>query len=345
MGYNPPDIMVQKSDKPATLPGVFSTLAAGFELTTRYLWLMVIPAVLDFFLWIGPRLSFRPLIESLIAQLPAESLQLVPAAALDSLTGINFFAYLSVVFLGVPALMRGPTPAATPIQPAIIERAGIGEWAGYLALLTLAGLLLAAVYYCLIAYALRRVGAAAMNTAAPFDPLRFARRTGRTWLRLAGLTGLFLLLSLIIFFPTSLLAGFLSLINQTIGVLVIMGALVIIIWIVMFLSYTPQGMTLNPRPFLPSLVESVQLFRRNLPASLGLLFVVTLARQLLATILLTADSGTWVTGINLLAHAYISTALIVALFIFYRDRYAAFLQTAPATQVGPQPPATQQEQP
>jgi hypothetical protein len=63
----------------------------------------------------------------------------------------------------------------------------------------------------------------------------------------------------------------------------------------------------------------------------------------LATILLTADSGTWVTAINLLAHAYISTALIVALFIFYRDRYAAFLQAAPVTQPGPAP-ATSQEQ-
>ncbi len=122
-----------------------------------------------------------------------------------------------------------------------------------------------------------------------------------------------------------------------------MGALVLIIWIVMFFSYTPQGMTLNPHRFLPSLAQSVQLFRRNLPASVGLLFVVTIARQLLGTILLSADSGTWVTGINLLAHAYISTALIVALFIFYRDRYAAFLQAAQAPQAGP-PPATSQEQ-
>lgn len=337
--------MVQKRDKPAALPGVFSTLAAGFELTTRYLWLMVIPAALDLFLWIGPRLSFRPLIETLLGQLPAGSLQLFPAGLVESLTSINFFTYLSVVFLGVPALMRGTAPAVTPIQLAIIERAGLGEWAGALALLTLAGLLLTALYYGLIAYALRRMAAVVMKTAAPFDLFRFARRAGRTWFRLAGLTGLFLVLTLIIFLPFSLLAGFLALISQTVALLVMMGALVFIIWVVMFFSYTPQGMTLNPRAFLPALVESVRLFRHNLPASLGLLVVVTIARQLLDTILLTADSGTWVTGINLLAHAYISTALIVALFIFYRDRYAAFLQAAPLNPPGPPPPATPQEQP
>lgn len=101
----------------------------------------------------------------------------------------------------------------------------------------------------------------------------------------------------------------------------------LIIWVTMFLSYAPQGMTLNPRPFIHAFFESVLLFRANLPTSLGLLFIVVLIRRLLETLLLSADSGTWVTGINLLAHAYISTALIVALFIFYRDRYTAHLQT------------------
>ena len=74
--------------------------------------------------------------------------------------------------------------------------------------------------------------------------------------------------------------------------------------------------------------EGVRLFRANLPASLGLLFVVTLVRRLLDIVLLAADTGTWMTAINLLAHAYICTALVVAMFIFYRDRYTAFLQEA-----------------
>jgi len=322
--------MVQKQDKTAALPGVFSTLAAGFELTTRYLWLMVIPALLDLFLWIGPRLSFRPLIESLAAQMPAlgdGALMMDPALMLETFAGrLNHFTYLSVSLLGVPALMTGLTPEVTPIQPAVIERTGWGEWFGYLVLLTLGGLLLTAVYYSLIAYALRR-GSAPAGTGAPFSLGRFLGRTGRTWIRLVGLSALFIAFVLIITLPTALVAGFMSLISQILASLVILGGLVFVIWIVMFLSYTPQGMTLNPGGFLSSIVASVRLFRANLPASLGLLFVVTLARRLLTVILLSADSGTWVTAINLLAHAYISTALVVAMFIFYRDRYAVYLQT------------------
>src|SRR5690606_1997065 len=132
---------------------------------------------------------------------------------------------------------------------------------------------------------------------------------------------------MVIIFPIALVAGFISLLSQVMGSIFLMGGVIFVIWIIMFLSYTPQGMTLNPKGFLTTLVESVRLFRANLPASLGLLFVVTLARRLLSVVLLTADSGTWITGINLLAHAYICTALIMALFIFYRDRYTAFLQT------------------
>lgn len=317
--------MLQKQENPTTLPGVFSTLAAGFELSTRYLWLMLVPALLDLFLWIGPRLSFRPLLESLATQLPPQAMPLDLAPLLDTYAArLNHFAYLSVPLLGVPALMTGLTPEKTPIQPLILERSGIGEWFGYFLLFTLGGLLLAAIYYSLIAYALRRAGASAAGTTLP--PAHLGRRTVRTWLRLTGLSLLFLAFLVVVAIPTSIVVGIASLLSQALSILILMGVLVLIIWIVMFLSYTPQGMTLNPGRFAASLVESVRLFRANLPASLGLLFVVTLARRVLSLLLLTADSGTWVTGINLLAHAYITTALIVSMFIFYRDRYVASLQ-------------------
>lgn len=330
--------MLQKQTKPAALPGIFPTLATGFELTTRYLWLMIIPAVLDLFLWIGPRLSFRPLIESLAAQMPQQALLMDPVPLLEAFAGrLNHFTYLAVSLVGVPALMTGLTPEKTPVQPILIERAGWGEWFGYLALFTLGGLLLAAVYYSLIAYALRRAGASAMGV--PMPPVRLTRRTLRTSFRLIGLTGLFLVMVVVILFPTTFLAGFISLINQTLAMVFLMGALLVIIWLAMFLSYTPQGMVLNPHGFRQTLAESIQLFRENLPASLGLIFVVSLARRLLSFILLTADTGNWVTAINLLAHAYISTALIMALFIFYRDRYTAFLR-----RTQPQPGAEQLKQ-
>ena len=239
--------MVQKQGQTTALPGVFSTLSAGFELTTRYLWLMVIPAALDLFLWIGPRLSFRALIENLIAtsaaQLPANMLTLDVGALTEAAGRVNHFAYLSVSLLGVPALMAGPMPEKTPIAPAIIDGGGLGAWLGWLVVFTLGGLLLTAVFYNLIAYAMRR-SLAATTAMPPLGAARFVRRTVHTWLRLVALLALAVLLVLVITIPVALLAGFLTLLSQAVAVFVLFGAVVLIMWLLMFLSYTPQGLSL-----------------------------------------------------------------------------------------------------
>jgi|CXWK01.1.fsa_nt_gi hypothetical protein len=329
---------MQKQGQTTTLPGVFSTLSAGFELTTRYLWLMVIPAALDLFLWIGPRLSFRALIENLIAtsaaQLPTDVLAIDVGALTEAAGRVNHFVYLSVSLLGVPALMAGPMPAKTPITPLVIEGGGLGAWFGWLVAFTLVGLLLTALFYNLIAYAMRRSLATTVEMP-PLGPARFVRRTLHTWLRLVALLALAVALILVITIPIALLAGLVGLLSQTIAVVVLFGAVVLLMWLLMFLSYTPQGMLLNPRRFPFTIADSVRLFRHNLPAALGLLAVVLLARQLLSTVLLTADSGTWVTTINILAHAYIVTALTVALFIFYRDRFVVYLRQNTKPQISP----------
>ena len=329
---------MQKQGQTTTLPGVFSTLSAGFELTTRYLWLMVIPAALDLFLWIGPRLSFRVLIENLIAtsaaQLPTDVLAIDVGALTEAAGRVNHFVYLSVSLLGVPALMAGPMPAKTPITPLVIEGGGLGAWFGWLVAFTLVGLLLTALFYNLIAYAMRRSLATTVEMP-PLGPARFVRRTLHTWLRLVALLALAVALILVITIPIALLAGLVGLLSQTIAVVVLFGAVVLLMWLLMFLSYTPQGMLLNPRRFPFTIADSVRLFRHNLPAALGLLAVVLLARQLLSTVLLTADSGTWVTTINILAHAYIVTALTVALFIFYRDRFVVYLRQNTKPQISP----------
>jgi hypothetical protein len=315
--------MVRKEDKQTAPPGVLSTLSAGFDLATRYLWLMLIPAALDVFLWIGPRLSFRPFIENLISQIPAEAALIDPRPMLEAVVPyLNQFSYLSVTLLGVPVLMAGLSPEKTPLSPAVIEMTGGAAWVGTLVLLSIAGLLLAAVYFSLIAAMMERGNPKTGINVSP--PIIFW--IGRTWLRLIGLAFMFLVVIFAVLLPFSLLAVFLALISQTLATFVLIGAFVLLISLGIFMGYTPQGMTLNPRSFLPAVGESVRLFQRYLSPAVLLLFVVITARRLLSWILLTADSGTWVTAINILAHAYVSTALIAALFIFYRDRYLLFKQ-------------------
>ncbi|MFO7664977.1 MAG: hypothetical protein R6X18_20645 [Chloroflexota bacterium] len=316
--------MVQNKDNLTTPRGVLATLSAGFDLATRYLWLMAIPALLDIFLWIGPRLSFRPLIDTLISSFPTEATVMDPRPMLEAIAPfLNQFSYLSVTLLGVPALMAGLSPEQTPITPVVIESTGWAAWIGTLALFTLLGLFLAAVYFSLIAAMMRRIAGPDEETDSSKPLLLWI---GRTWVRLIALALLFILLILAILLPFSLVAGFIALLSQTLATFVLIGAFILMVSLGIFMGYTPQGMTLNPRNFLPAVSESVQLFQRYLSPALTLLFIIFTARRLLSWILLAADSGTWVTAVNILAHAYISTALVAALFIFYRDRYQLFQQ-------------------
>lgn len=323
--------MVQKKEKQTTPLGVMATLSAGFELTTRYLWLMIIPAALDLFLWVGPRLSFQPLIENLVRQLPIEAALVDPRPILEAVAPyLNQFSYLSVTLLGVPALMAGLSPEKTPLTPPVLEYSGWGLWLATLLLFTLLGLFLAAIYFSLIAMVMNR-SAELENAPNRFSPVSILR----TWLRLVALAFFIVALGLVTILMFSLVAGFMALISQTLATFILLGAFVFLISIGIFMGYTPQGMTLNPRGFFPSVVESVRLFQYYLSPALLLLFTVIVARRLLSWVLLAADSGTWVTAINILAHAYISTALITSLFIFYRDRYRLYRQEVQVNNLPP----------
>lgn len=313
--------------------GTYATLSAGFELTTRYLWLALIPVALDVFLWLGPRLNYGPLIDRLLAQTPSEALLFDPRPMLEVLAPrLNEFSYLSVPFLGVPVLMSGLSPEATPIATQVIELQSWTQWVVYLALVSFAGLVLAAVYHSLIASRVVRSadGSEHGNIATPALGSWLLRSSGR-YLAFAGL---FLVAVIVYLIPVVIIAGFLSLISQMLGTLFLLAALLLILWALVYLAYAPQGMILNPSGFFRAMVESVRLLRRNALPALTLLIIVLLATRVMDWLLLSADFGSWLTLASILTHAYISTALAAAMLIFYRDRYSA-LQAEATIQVNP----------
>ena len=65
--------MAQKiSDQTPPLPGIIATLTTGFEFTTRHVWLIIIPIVLDIFYWLGPRLNITLIVSEATAFLTNE---------------------------------------------------------------------------------------------------------------------------------------------------------------------------------------------------------------------------------------------------------------------------------
>jgi hypothetical protein len=63
------------------------------------------------------------------------------------------------------------------------------------------------------------------------------------------------------------------------------------------------------------------MMRYFLLSAVTLMLVILLIGRSVDWLLLLADDGSWLTWFGIWGHAFVSTALLAATFIFYRDRY------------------------
>lgn len=310
--------MMQKKEHTTPLPGIWQTIAAGFDFTSKHLWLILLPVLLDSFLWLGPRLSGRLIIERFVSLLPTDQALLdLNSQLLAMAPRTNLFTSLSVPLLGIPALMVGATPEKTPLPTQIVELDSVAAWMGLFLLFSLMGLLLTAVYYTLIAQSLQRAGA--VNT--PLSGLALISRMVKVWLRLIGLSVVVVIMGLALYIPLLPISLVLGFISTVLAALVLFLGPVIMMWVVIYLFFVPFGLAWHGRSLFQTAVESLQLVRLHLIPTLGMLLALLIIRNLLSMVLLIADDGSWLTLAGMVGHAFVMTSLVAATFIFYRDRY------------------------
>lgn len=312
---------MQNQEQKSTSPGVLSTLAAGFDLTAKHPWLLLLPLLVDIFIWLGPRLRFQTIIEQLVANLPPEvEVMDITQQLIEMGPMTNLFAVLSVPLIGIPALLAGLTPETTPLTAEIVDINNGSEWLALIFVLSLAGLLLTAIYYVTISSVVSQRQENANNQTIS----DWFTRIGASWLRLIGLALLFFILMLVIYLPISIVGAVFFLLNPTLGSIALLLAPLILIWIAIYLSFAPPGITLNNLPLFQSVKESLRLVQTNLPAVLTMLMLIIVLGALLDWFLILAENGTWFTLFNILIHAFVSTGFVTAFFILYQDRAAAF---------------------
>ncbi len=309
--------MWQKSkEEPRYVPGLMTTLSSGFDFTTNHLWLIIIPILLDVFYWLGPRLNVRSLVENNIAGLQSEpSLEEATFQVIELVSRINLFTSLSVPFIGVPALMNGAVPEATPLNPSIMEVKSPFLWLILFIELSLLGLLLASFYLSLIGWAMN----GEQNIHRRSIGL-FTISIGITSLRLLGLGVVFLSGLLILLFPLLPLALILSLLGTNLFVAVIAAGILLV---ATYLSLAVPAIVLNGSRVLPAAVGSLRIVHRNLQPTFSLLFMILVMGAGMNYLWHLADDGSWLTVVSIAGHAFVSTSFVAAFFIYYRDRTAS----------------------
>jgi hypothetical protein len=315
---------MQEQEQKSTTTGVWSALAAGFDLTAKHPWLLLLPMLLDLFIWLGPRLRFQRIIEQLVAELPPEVEVMELTQQLIELGPFtNLFSVLSVPIIGVPALLAGLSPERTPLSTVALDISNGSDWLLLVLIFSLVGLFFSAVYYVTISSVVSRYHGSEDKLALA----TWVTRIGTSWLRFIGLAFLFFLLALIIYIPISIIGTLFFLISPMLGTMALLVAPFIIIWIVIYLSFAPPGITLKNRSVIQAVKESVRLVQKNLPLVLLMLLLMLLFGTFVDWLLVAAENGTWFTLFNILIHAFVNTGFVAAFFILYQDRSAVLFDS------------------
>ena len=299
---------------------IIDTLSEAFGRVTKRLWLLAFPILLDLFLWLGPKLSIRPVVDKMIAMLnetmamlasetipdvgTGEMLDLMIEAMQTTLSQINLFALLAWGQIGVPSI-AGAIPVDES-QGLVWQISGYGGMLlAQIAIMAL-GLLLAVAYLSVIA-----------------EELQSTRRQGQELAR--GILRTFAYAAVLVV-PLGAGMVFLLSLSSLLGPLAIFGG-VLVIWTVLYLSFVPQALTLFAQGPIKALLTSFTVVRLNFWPSVGFLLLVTVIRRGLgliwARLLETTPLGMMLAVVG---NAFVGTALALAMFLFLRNRVVQIKQ-------------------
>jgi hypothetical protein len=308
---------------------VIETLSAGYTAVNRQLWVLMLPILLDVFLWLGPHVSYSPLVGPVVTQAAEWTRQValgprrgpaLNAALVGSLDdGRQWLITRTDEVNGLNVLAWGPipVPSLATVPSATDELAFVSGWLEGLALLaacTALGLLLGGWFYA---------GLADASSGARGGPLAAGRGAPRAVIDVLGLVGVLLGTALLLGVPVLLLIGFTALVSPPVAILggALVGAGLLFAAVHLFFA-VPAIFVSNAGP-LAAIQGSVGVVRRHLRPSVALI--------VLTWLILAGMAQVWdVLGANLqapfgvalaiLGNAYVASGLIAAGMIFYIQR-------------------------
>lgn len=302
----------------ARLTGVIDTLSAGYGVVNRHPWILLMPILLDLFLWAGPQVSAARLMSQALGRAallnanrgallaPDQERDLVAAAE-----SFNLLSALAPSIIGVPSFV-----AAVGIRDPL-HSLYVGSWGAALVLLVgawLGGSLLGSLYYTALAAGV--LG----ETAAPARLVPLAIRAwGRVLAYLLLLAGVALLFGL----PVGFLTLSAVLVAPMLGSLVVTAVIMAMTWAAIYLFFAPEAIFLSRVGPLQAIRNSVAVVRFRFWGAFGIIVLITvilLGMGRVWDLALERFPSPWGIGIGIVGNAYISTGLVAASFHFYRER-------------------------
>lgn len=304
----------------AAPPRLLPTLIKGFNTVAGQVHLILLPVLVDLFLWLGPKLRVHDLLVPMMNSITANMLRLAPADMLETvrtataiytemLEHLNLFAAIRTIPVGVPSLMARLGEITSPLQLSwVFEtpslRLGIAAIGGLLML----GFFLGTIYF-------NSLARFSQLEPANFNWKKLFSQYAQTLVFFLILVGLLIAVSI----PMLILISVLSLISAGLAQFFLMLIVFLALWLVLPLVFSPHGIFALDQKVVPSMLLSLRMVRFFLPGtSLFILFSILISEGLnMVWTLPGTDSWLMVLGIS--GHAFIVTALLAASFLYYRD--------------------------
>ena len=308
--------------------GVIETLSAGYAAVNRQLWVLLLPVLLNVFLWLGPHVSYSSLVDPVLTDATDWTRQVAlgprrsfrspdVAAQLDQTRQIlisrtDDVNALSALTWGPIALPIVDSLPGGPNEPAFVN--GWGDGLVLLGACLALGLLLGGWFYG---------GLALASTGHRGGPLAAGRSVPRAVLDVLGLVAVLLGASVLLGLPVLLLLGFTALVSPPIAVLGSMLLVAGALFATVHLFFAVDAIFVSNAGPLRAIQRSVGMVRRHLWPSVALIaltWLILAGMGRVWDVLASNLQSPYGVALGILGNAYVASGLIAAGMIFYTQR-------------------------
>jgi hypothetical protein len=306
--------MENKLGKLPPPPGLVASLARGFDSVANHVLVILPPVLLDLFLWLGPHLRLKDFLQPFIERFPSladafpsnfPDVATLQQAWLGFASQFNLFIILRTFPVGATSLLSLQTPGQTPLgAPASFDAGSLPGIFGWALLLTFLGWLIGALYYYWISNVTLNPEARSL-----WKSVKQTMVLSAIWLGLLFLLGgpVFLFISLVTF------------LSPLLGQIILFAGALLLMWLLMPVFFSAHGIFTLQLDAFRAILNSLRMVRFTLPNTGMFLLAFVLINQGLNFLWNTPSESSWWMLVGIAGHAFVSTALLAASFIYYRD--------------------------
>ena len=308
-------------------PGVMGSLRAGFDVVSSHVWLILLPLLLDLLLWLGPRFSvggllnplFRMVFDQARTTMSSSSdlerfttYQAAFSEVLERFNLLSLLGRLQAFPVGISSLLAQTMPVKTPLgSQEVVQITSLPGLLGLGLLFTIVGWVVGGLYF-------RWVSGIALSDANRVTMVRLSWAIIQTLiLSVVWVIGL-----MMIMIPAMFVLAFLMLLSPLLASGVLLVAFFFSFWLIVPLFFTPHGIFVRRQNAFYSIFTSLRMARFTLPTSGMFVLCVFLLSTGLNYLWSVPTGDSWMMLVGIAGHAFITTALLAASFVYYRDMNA-----------------------